>query len=110
MELVARFYVTDGGNEPVRDWFKALNKADRVAMGKAVQRVQIGWPVGRPLCASLGDGLYEVREDLSDNRTGRVLFCFSGKSEILLLHAFIKKTQKTPPAEIALARKRKKGR
>jgi hypothetical protein len=42
MELVARFYVTDSGNDPVRDWFKALNKADKVAMGKAVQRVQIG--------------------------------------------------------------------
>jgi hypothetical protein len=48
-------------------------------MGKAVQRVQLGWPVGRPLCGSLGGGLYEVRQDLSDNRTGRVLFCFSEK-------------------------------
>jgi len=109
MELVARFYVTDAGNDPVRDWFKALNKADKVAMGKAVQRVHIGWPVGRPLCGSLGGGLYEVRQDLSDNRTGRVPFCFSGKAEIVLLHAFIKKTQKIPPAEIDLARKRMKG-
>ncbi len=85
------------------------SKADKVAVGKAVQRVQIGWPVGRPLCGSLGNGLYEVRQDLSDNRTGRVLFCFSGKSEIVLLHAFIKKTQKIPQAEIDLARRRMKG-
>lgn len=109
MELAARFYITDAGNDPVRDWFKALKKADKIAMGKAVQRVQIGWPVGRPLCGSLGDGLYEVRQDLSDNRTGRVLFCFSGKAEIVLLHAFIKKTQKIPQAEIDLARRRMKG-
>lgn len=98
--------ITDAGNDPVRDWFKALNKVDKVAMGKAVQRVKIGWPVGRPLCGSLGDGLYEVRQDLSDNRTGRVLFCFSGKAEIVLLHAFIKKTQKVPQTEIDLARRR----
>jgi len=90
-------------------WSWSLNKADKVAMGKAVQRVQIGWPVGRPLCGSLGGVLYEVRQDLSDNRTGRVLFCFSGKAEIVLLHAFIKKTQKIPQAEIDLARRRMKG-
>lgn len=101
--------MTEAGSEPVRDWLKALDKADKFAMGKAVQRVQIGWPVGRPLCGSLGRGLYEARQDLSDNRTGRVLFCFSGKAEIVLLHAFIKKTQKTPPDEIDLARKRMKG-
>lgn len=108
MELVARFYVTDAGDDPVRDWFQALNKADRVAMGNAVRQVQIRWPVGRPLCGSLGDGLYEARQDLSNNRTGRVLFCFKGKAKIILLHAFIKKTRKIPPAEIDLARKRMK--
>ncbi|MEO7733678.1 MAG: hypothetical protein ABIY55_22125 [Kofleriaceae bacterium] len=42
MELTARFYVSDTGADPVRDWFKALNKPDKVAMGKGVQRVQIG--------------------------------------------------------------------
>jgi phage-related protein len=109
MELAAKFYVTDAGGDPVRDWFKALNRADKKAMGKAVQRVQIGWPVGRPLCAPLGRGLYEVRQDLSDNRTGRVLFCFAGEGTIVLLHAFIKKAQRIPQPDIDLARKRMTG-
>jgi phage-related protein len=50
-----------------------------------------------------------VRQDLSDNRTGRVLFCFAGEGTIVLLHAFIKKTQKTSQSDIDLARKRMKG-
>ena len=55
---------------------------------------------------SLGKGLWEVRSRL-DNRIARVLFVFSD-STIILLHGFIKKTQKTPKQEIELAKKRAK--
>jgi len=58
-----------------------------------------------PLCRPLGSGLWEVRSDLTSNRIARVLFCFS-EGRLLVLHGFIKKTQKTPDAELALARKR----
>ena len=69
-------------------------------------RVQFRWPIGMPLCRSLGNGLWEVRSDLPSNRIARVLFCIAGE-RILVLHGFIKKTQKTPDAELALALKRK---
>jgi phage-related protein len=60
-----------------------------------------------PLCRSLGAGLWEVRSNLSSNRIARLVF-FVAKGRIGVVHGFIKKTQKTPPADIALAQKRMK--
>lgn len=104
-----RFYATDVGNEPVRDWLKELERADRKSVGDDFQTVQLGWQhglIGEPLVKSLGSGLFEVRSTLSSSsRISRVFFCIF-ESKIILLHAFIKKTQKTPDKEIELARKR----
>ncbi|MEI9899188.1 MAG: type II toxin-antitoxin system RelE/ParE family toxin [Hyphomicrobium sp.] len=63
--------------------------------------------MGMPLCRSLGRGLWEVRSTLTQGRIARVLFCEHG-SKMILLHAFIKKTQKTPPSDMELALKRMK--
>jgi phage-related protein len=54
-----------------------------------------------------GQGLWEVRSDLPQGRIARVLFCIH-ESRMVLLHAFVKKTQKTPDADLELAIKRKK--
>ncbi len=70
-------------------------------------RVQYRWPVGMPLCRSMGDGLWEIRSDLPSNRIARVLFNVQ-QGKILVLHGFIKKTQKTPENDLALARRRKR--
>jgi phage-related protein len=59
------------------------------------------------LCRSLGNGLWEVRSDLSGGTIGRVLF-FVGAGRMVLLHGFIKKTQKTPQRDVDLALKRKR--
>jgi phage-related protein len=101
------FYQSPSGNEPVREWLKSMSKEDREIIGKDLLKVEIGFPIGMPLCRSLGDGLWECRSDLSQGRISRVIFCVnSGK--LVALNAFIKKTQKTPPNEIDLALKRKK--
>ena len=76
-------------------------------MGTDLATLQVAWPIGMPLCRSLGAGLWEVRSTLSNNRIARLLF-FAGKGRIGVVHGFIKETQKTPPAEIALAQKRMK--
>jgi phage-related protein len=55
----------------------------------------------------MGNGLYEVRTDLPGNRIARVLFTISGEI-MLLLHGFIKKSRKTPKADLDLAVARKK--
>ncbi len=61
-----------------------------------------------PLVRGLGDGLWEVRADLTGGRTARVIFTVA-EGSMVLLHSFIKKTQKTPKQDLVLALKRKKG-
>ena len=100
------FFKTDTGNEPVRDWLKAMSKEDSKVIGADILTVQYTWPVGKPLVDNLGDGIWEVRSRL-DNRIARTLFAMVDQ-EIVLLHGFIKKQQKTPQDELELAKKRKK--
>jgi phage-related protein len=101
------FYRTGGGAEVVRDWLRGLDERDRNAIGLDLMRVQFRWPVGMPLCRSMGDGLWEVRTNLPSSRIARVLFCVL-QGCIVVLHGFIKKSKKTPNDELALARRRKK--
>ena len=101
------FYRNVAGNEPVRDWLVKLPESSRRAVGLDLQRVQFRWPVGMPLVRPMGKGLFEVRTNLPDGTISRVLFCFHG-GELYALHGFIKKSQKTPDAELELARKRQK--
>ena len=99
------FFATSAGTEPVREWLKELDKDDRREIGSDILAVQQGWPLGLPLCRSLGHGLWEVRSSLSGGRIARVNFAFDDGT-IVLLNGFIKKSRKTPPAEIDLALKR----
>jgi phage-related protein len=101
------FYRTAAGAEPVRDWLKAMDRADRLAVGADLQRVQYRWPVGMPLCRPLGDGLWEVRTSLPSKAISRVLISFHEKV-LYALHGFIKKTRKAPPEDLVIARRRKR--
>lgn len=92
---------------PVRDWILALDPEDRREIGKDIQKAEFGWPLGMPYCRSLGRGLWEVRSNISSGRIARTLFCILG-GEMVLLHGFVKKTQKTPTQDIELALRRKK--
>jgi phage-related protein len=102
----AIFFRTDAGGEPVRDWLKALpSSEDRKRIGEDIKTVEFGWPVGMPACRPLGHGIYEVRTSLTQNRIARVLFYIDRKGRMVLLHAFIKKTRKTPDEDFELARR-----
>jgi phage-related protein len=94
------------GREPVKEWIKELNKDDRKTMGHDLMFLQNNWPIGKPYVDNLGKGLWELRSSF-DNRIARVLFVVK-RDKIIALHAFIKKTQKTPPNEIAIALRRLK--
>jgi phage-related protein len=107
--LPARFYRSDSGREPVREWLKSLDVEDRRIIGEDIKDVEFSWPIGMPLVRSLGRELWEVRSSLPQGRIARVLFCV-GQDCMVLLHGFMKKTQKTPQQEIDLAIRRKKGR
>ena len=103
----ARFYQTDGGTEPVREWLKSLDKRNRLLIGTDIKTVEYGWPIGMPVCRPMGKGLYEVRTNLPGKKIARVLFCIAG-SEMVLLHGFLKKTQRTPKSDLDLALDRKR--
>ena len=91
----------------MREWLLEIDEQDRRSVGFDIQTVEFGWPVGMPTCRPLGDGLWEVRSNLSNGRIGRVVFCIVNR-EMVLLHGFIKKTQKTSLQNITLATKRRK--
>jgi phage-related protein len=107
--IEAIFYRTAAGGEPVRDWLKGLEPIeDRKQIGVDIKTVEFGWPIGMPVCRSLGDGLYEVRSNLSGDKIARVLFYIDIRGRMVLLHGFIKKTQKTPQSDLELAQKNKR--
>jgi phage-related protein len=104
--LEVRFFQTAAGKEPVRDWLKALLKEDRQSIGEDIKTAQFGWPLGMPLVRKLEKNLWEVRTPITDG-IARVIFTVIG-NQMVLLHSFIKKSQKTPKNELELARKRLK--
>ena len=98
------FFKTTSGSEPVREWLKALPSEERKIIGDDLKTAQFGWPVGMPLIRKLEAGLWEVRSALP-NRIARIIFTVEGHT-MVLLHGFIKKSQKTPPDELNTARRR----
>ncbi|MGB0562890.1 MAG: type II toxin-antitoxin system RelE/ParE family toxin [Spirulinaceae cyanobacterium] len=105
--LPAKFYRTEQDNEPVRKWLKQLTPSERLVIGTDLKTVEYGWPIGMPTCRSMGKGLYEVRSDLPGGKIARVLFCVY-QNQMVLLHGFIKKSQKTPKPDLDLAIQRKR--
>jgi len=83
------------------------SSADRKRIGEDIKTVEFGWPIGMPVCKPLGDGMYEVRTRLAQNRIARVLFYIDKSSRMVLLHGFIKKSRSTPHDDLELARSNK---
>lgn len=106
-EVPVRFYRSGLGLEPVLDWLHSLDKNDRQTIGRDLMRVQFGWPIGMPLVRNLKDGLWEVRSSLPSQQIARLILCFHDRT-LVVLHGFIKKTQKTPDDDLSLARRRMK--
>jgi len=98
------FFRLDSGRESVREWLKDMNRTNRKSVGEDIMTLQFGWPVGMPLARKVDDGLWEIRSHVSSGiaRTFFTIF----KRKIVLLHGFIKKSQKTPSNELATAKRR----
>ncbi|MFP4487347.1 MAG: type II toxin-antitoxin system RelE/ParE family toxin [Campylobacterales bacterium] len=107
MKLAVKFYKTEAGNEPVREWLKSLPENERKIIGSDIMTVQYGFPVGMPLVKQIDKGLFEIRSNLPD-RIARVIFTVMNGEAVLLLHGFIKKSQKIEKKELELAKKRLK--
>ena len=98
------FFETETNKEPVREWLQLLTSRDKKIIGEDIKTVQFGWPLGMPLVRHIDGDIWEVRSTLSGG-IARVLFVLEGKV-MILIHAFIKKQQKTPKSDINLARAR----
>jgi len=104
--LKVNFYVSAQGAEPVRDWLKMQDTETRKAIGEDIKTAQFGRPLGMPLVRKLEPGLWEVRSHVSAG-IARIFFTTVGAT-MLLLHGFVKKSEKIPRSDLDLARKRMK--
>lgn len=111
-KIHAIFYKTDGGNEPVKDELLKLGRPTKTMIGEDVKFVEYNWKVDRPYVDQLKKGngstektIYEVRSKVEDGNVKkeyRILF-FVFNDLMILTHIFLKKSQKTPKAEIDVA-------
>lgn len=106
VRLQVYFFKTEQGKQPVRDWLKELPREDRKTIGDDLKTAQFGWPLGMPLIRKLDTDLWEIRSRLN-NRIARVIFTVEN-DKMVLLHGFIKKSQKTPPNDLKVAKQRLK--
>lgn len=102
--LTVVFYRTPNGKEPVRTWLKSLTKDDRRVIGEDIKVTQFSYPLGMPLVRKIEPRLWEVRSNVKDG-IARVFFSVDG-DVMVLLHGFVKKSQKTPNKELDTAKRR----
>ena len=89
----------------MREWLLDLSRGDRKAIGIDIKTAQYGWPIGMPLIRKLEPGLWEVRSSI-DRGIARVIFTVEDDL-MVLLHGFVKKSAKTPSADLQVARDRR---
>ena len=97
-------YYSDEVYENIENW------PDKIAASYARithRMVENGPNLGMPYTEAIGEGLFEIRARGKEG-IGRAFFCTLIGQRIVVLHAFIKKSQKTPKKELELARKRMK--
>jgi len=68
---------------------------------------ELGPNLGKPYVGTLGAGLFEIRAKGKEG-IGRSVYCMVKGREIVILHSFVKKSQKTSKKDLDLARKRMK--
>ncbi|MBF0153018.1 MAG: type II toxin-antitoxin system RelE/ParE family toxin [Magnetococcales bacterium] len=101
MEWEIKFF-----NDEVRRGVDAWPRSVRAVFIRIVQRMTCYGPnLGMPFTRALGDGLFEIRAKGQEG-IGRAFFCFLVGRRIVILHVFIKKTEKTPKSELETALRR----
>mgnify|MGYP001566000735 CR=1 FL=1 len=100
------YYVDRKGREPVKEYIKELPKKERAKIFGYIDLLKEsrGY-LDEPYAKHIKGKIRELRIDFSRNRHRIFYFVAIGKT-IILLHAFLKKTPKTPPNEIQKAAER----
>jgi phage-related protein len=76
-------------------------------IGLTARMIEHGPNLGLPHTDALGGGLFELRLKGAEG-IARVIYCLMIERQIMVLHVFVKKTQKTPLRELRIARQRMK--
>jgi phage-related protein len=104
--LSVYFYETETGNQPCRDFILSCSQDDKKYIGSDIYLVQDNFPVNNTLVEKLDTDLWEIRSHITDG-IARIIFTLDGET-LVLLHGFIKKSQKTPKQDIKVAKSRLK--
>ena len=106
---IVNFYRSPNGQSPIEEFLDSLNGKQAQKVLWVLELIEDLESVPRQYFKKLADteGLWEVRVQFG-NDIFRLLGFFDGGSLLILTNGFAKKTQKTPPQEIALAIRRKK--
>ena len=105
MNFEVLYFVDEKGNTPVRECIKALPIPEKAKVYAYLKHLSdAGYQMRRPFADYLGDktGLYELRPGRH-----RVLYFFLVRNKVILLHAFLKKTDEIPKRDIDIALQRK---
>ena len=95
-------------NEEVREWVDDLPIGIRAFYARIAEKMKLHGPnLGMPFTRAMGDGLFEMRAHGKEG-IARVFYCTVVDCTVVVLHGFIKKTDKTPTKELQLARRRMK--
>lgn len=101
------FYRKENGDEPVKDFLLSLNVKIRAKVMRSLSLLaKNGFELREPFSKYLGDEIFELRVNFSSDAS-RILYFFVTERKIVLTNGFIKKTQKTPQAEIEKAKRYK---
>lgn len=105
MHFDVDFYEKLNGTRPAQEFIMTLEPAMRAKTLWVIQMLeQNGNALREPYTKSIGNGIFEVRAKVGSDIT-RVLYFFVVGQKIILTNGFVKKTQKTPKNQIALAEK-----
>jgi phage-related protein len=104
LEIV--FFKSEAGSQPVEKFLASRTKKDKEEIGADIYKIQEGFPLGLPLVKKMAVGLWELRSTIPDGIC-RILFTVT-ETKMVLLHGFVKKTQKTPLNELEVAKARLK--
>lgn len=107
MKFEVEFYKTENGKEPIAEFLDSLgNKMAAKLVGLMEILEEKGTELRMPYSEHIEEGIFELRCKQGSNIT-RVLYFFFVGRKIIVTNGFVKKTQKTPPKEIKLAKERR---
>ena len=105
-DWTVEFFLDDRGRSPVEEFLDSLDEKTRARFRWSLEQLRERNVLARePLVRHLEGELWEVREESRTNIYRVIYFFFTGR-RIVLLHGFQKKTQRTPPSELDMARRR----